>query len=420
MERLTKETIQKEKRLLDPAWFEEAYKKGFLYYMQAPIKERVYKEIRLLAKKCEEIYTGEWDWDFTMLDKDVVINTETEGIYSPEWDPEKKAKTTAANISVINITGVLVMFEEVIIRNRNGKTHNIKGLVTRIAFPDREGMMQNDKLCIYHIQGARIEMSFKEYQSNYFHSHLSQTSSTLIDSSSTYPVFTGFCTGSGEINIYRSNLNDEITEERLERFLVQLMALVSYESLEGTPYKTMSSISGRVESGRRYFHYSPHAKEALDKMKRHFKDSKTVPNINFTIGTNNLYKLKKDESLDKFLDEFPWSREDKARYFSFRSVTGDVYCYGETPRSITALNTKHKKFLFRGEERVLKIENPSNKAEDIAFTLDQNIKNYITNKIEYDINKQAIRESTVNRYKNPNGDARKNISPDSILVSADS
>ena len=51
-----------------------------------------------------------------------------------------------------------------------------------------------------------------------------------------------FCTGAGEINDYKLNLNSNCTEENCIAFLLQLMTLVNWESLQGVPFKYISNI----------------------------------------------------------------------------------------------------------------------------------------------------------------------------------
>lgn len=151
-------------------------------------------------------------------------------LYSDAWDFKVKVLTER-----IILTGFYIHFPEVTIKNSKKLEHDIKDL-----FVILDVAVSTTGLSVGAIRGFRTSVTRAEYTSYYGHSHISSFSWPKKDSpeKSAQP----FCTGSGEINDYRLNLNSKCTEENCIAFLLQLMTLVNWESLQGTPYKYISNI----------------------------------------------------------------------------------------------------------------------------------------------------------------------------------
>ena len=195
-----KEGIQLNGNMRNPTWLIRQFSKGRLFIDGTLLTEKTFQEFKIAVKVINDIYEGSWDTEFELRISDKKIQ--------------------------IDIKGLLIHFPEIQIRNKNSNKHQIKNLFIRVNL-----RIQIDRLALDYIDGARTSLSYAEWQSNYFHSHLSTTSMN-ITADSKYPYFGGFCTGSGEINIYMADINGEgFSEERFIKFAMQLMTLASYESI---------------------------------------------------------------------------------------------------------------------------------------------------------------------------------------------
>lgn len=151
-------------------------------------------------------------------------------LYSDAWDFKIKVQTER-----VILTGFYIHFPEVTIKNSKKLKHDIKDL-----FVILDVVVSTTGLSVGAIRGFRTSVTRAEYTSYYAHSHISSISWPKKDSPEKSAQT--FCTGSGEINDYRLNLNSKCTEENCIAFLLQLMTLVNWESLQGTPYKYISNI----------------------------------------------------------------------------------------------------------------------------------------------------------------------------------
>jgi ribosome-binding ATPase YchF (GTP1/OBG family) len=128
--------------------------------------------------------------------------------------------------------GFVVKFEDFIISNSRGLTHNIKELYVMLPFK-----ITGDKITLYkEIYGGRGLMSNDEYRASYSHSHLP----------SGFNSFSSFCLGTGPINGMIMDFNRDPSEQNLFSVLYNLKIYVEWESIEGTPHNHMSNV-GKTE-----------------------------------------------------------------------------------------------------------------------------------------------------------------------------
>ena len=234
-------------------------------------------------------------------------------------------------------------------------------------------------------------------------------------------MYNTFCTGSGEINIYQSDINTEgISEARLTSYLMQIMTVVGYESIEGTPYRYISNIIIRDSSGRRSNPSDNTSNNLYNRVLNYYKQEKKTPCLEFALE-NGKYIVKDNKKFDEFLMTQVITDEDKRAILCMIDETGAYYRYGSTPtREIPPV--VENKYIFQGNEISFTIEDIPSEVDEsnIEYSIHPNIKKYIKNRIEYDINKKSIRKSTIDRYSNQVSNARKSVQPDKILVPANS
>ena len=384
-----KEGIQLNGNMRNPTWVTRQFSKGRLFIDGTLLTEKTFQEFKIAVKVINDIYEGSWDTEFELRISDKKIQ--------------------------IDIKGLLIHFPEIQIRNKNSNKHQIKNLFIRVNL-----QIRTDRLPLDYIDGARTSLSYAEWQSNYFHSHLSTTSMN-ITADSKYPYFMGFCTGSGEINIYMADINGEgLTEERFIKFAMQLMTLASYESIEGTPYRYMSRIRDRPSSGRLFMltpsSHNNFKRQVLD----YYKNLGETPNIDITINSQGLYEIANNQKFLNFLTKVSYS--NRARYFCLLDPISKVYYSIEGIPGYSMPPVNPNTFIFRNERiKVMEIQTPAIEEDRVVEEeLHPSLINYIKKELEYELNKDKIRQSTINRYRIDSSDARESIQSDPILVSTDS
>ena len=392
--------IKLQDKMRNFSWVAQQQSKGRLYINGRKVTGNVFNEFRIFVKTTQEIYENSWDID---------IETSME-----EFSTKKSSgKTRIERKLVIQIRGLVLYFPRVTITNIERKSHLIKDIFVRIPF----FINQRERLGIERIEGGRTTLSYAEYCSHYYHSHLSIYAIGSISSRSQPPMYSTFCTGSGEINIYQADMNSEgITEARATAYLMQIMTVVGYESIEGTPYRHIRNIMIRDASGRR----SNPNKNVADNLYRrtlaHCKDNNIVPCLEFAIE-NNKYIVKDNSKFDEFLLATVTDEDAKRNILCMIDETGAYYQYGSTPTREQP-PTVTNKYIFQGREIQFTVEDIPDEIDDsnIEYFIHPFIKTYIKNQIEYDINKKSIRKSTIDRYSNQSSNARKSVQPNKVSV----
>jgi len=375
----------------DFKWINEKFEQGNLYLHGSKLTKGAFDKFRLAVKAAQDVHTDNWDLDISV-----------------------PTGTSLENCTV-DIRGLVIYFKEVTIVNSYKKKHVINDLFVSIDL-----YRDNSQIKIYNLSGGRTTVSYAEWNSNYFHSHLSGFIGKN-GSSDVPPYWSSFCRGSGHINDFIAEINsDGFTSEKFELFLVQLLGMISWESLEGGPYKTISSIKTSPSSGRIYNYSVQRAKWYLNKLIEHHKIDNKTPDINVKYESEK-YSISDDEKFDVFINSYIslLTESDKTRVLCMES-DGIYYAYGQLPGYRTPPSIGLK-YIFQGQEVPVVIGNPP-ELEDISkqsYILHPSIKTFIKEQLEYDINIKKIRESTIARYENKDGHAQESARPDTVAVQGD-
>ena len=386
-----KEQIQLSGNIRNVVWFTHQFEKGRIYMRGSSevMSQNVFDKFKSAIRIINDIYENSWDINFEVSSHNNKLRIEIQGIY--------------------------ILFPIVNITNRNNKKHTIKDLLVEIILHSHI----NQDIRIDSLKGGRLTLSYAEYQSDYFHSHLSTTKGA-ISSGMTLPYMDSFCTGSGEINIYHSNINgDGFNEERFMRYAMQILSLVSYESIEGTPYRYMNNIRTHSRSGS-YFHLDNRRKELFfQKVTNWYKQSETIPNIDITIDSTNSYSVAQNENFQKFVEEVYYEDNDKARFFCILGENNNYYAYNSAP-GFTTPPTVRTTFIFRSEVKNMVIEPAPQGNTTVTHIIHPSLIKHLKEEIEYELNKGKIRKSTIDRYTSESSHATESVQPNPVLVSADS
>ena len=128
-----------------------------------------------------------------------------------------------------NCPYIMVYFPSVTITNEYGASTTVKDLYMKVII----GGMGNT----IELEGNRSTYTMKQLLVGYRHSHLN-----TLDRSSPQ-IFGYFCTGSGPINGIMNNLRIKYDEMDWRLYCYELNRLVSVESIAGTPYVRLESMS---------------------------------------------------------------------------------------------------------------------------------------------------------------------------------
>lgn len=391
---MTSEQLQKQIKLSDKLrnfkWVKHQYDKGRLYLGSEKLTKPLFEQFRQAIKATEDIYSGAWDLD-------IVVNFVMQ-----------KGKVKI----IIEVRKIVIYFPEIKITNSRKREHNIVDLFVACNLS-----VYNKQLYLADLQGGRMKLSFAEFTSSYLHSHLP---AQQINAERNPPYYNHFCTGSGHINEAIAEINsDGFSIEKFTTYLLNLYTLVSWESIEGTPHISMSSISARVSNAREYYPSDTNFQSLYKTLIRDYIGKETVPVLNFTLE-NNKFKLKEDEDFEKFLFSKDFTETEKLRYLCTLSNNGRYYLYGSDPQ-YSSVPTFTREYIFQGISKPLEVYGaPGKDKEEIKYIIHPQIKDKIKKEIEYECNKKAIRKSTVDRYTSEISDIGEDTKSDKILVPADS
>ena len=373
-------------------WFTQQYQKGRIKLLNnsESISSSIFEQFKTAIRVINDIYDNSWDIAFEVT-KDL------------------------NNKIFLEIKGIYILFPEINITNRDRANHTIKDLLVLIQLYN----YNNTALKIHSLKGGRLTLSYAEYQSDYFHSHLPIFKSS-ISIGMDLPYLSNFCTGSGEINIYQSNINgDGFNEERFIRYVMQIMSLVSYESIEGTPYRYIRSISVRPHSGLYYNADNSRKLRFKNKVINYYKQEDKIPVIDIHIDSTNSYYISDNETFKNFIYSIPFNDEDKNWFFCSLGDNNIYYSYGQTPGYAIPPSVQST-FIFRNVEKRMVIEPAPEGVNTVNYVVHPNLVKYLKEEIEYGLNKDKIRKSTIDRYTSESSHATESVQSNPVLVSADS
>lgn len=355
-------------KTLDFTWFHSQYTKGRLTIGTSPFSADLFEKFRLAIRCVNDIYEGNWD---------IQIKVSTYG-----------------NKLRISVEAIVIRIPEASLTNSQMLSHTVKDLFVKIPI-----YKSGSELKIKELEGGRMQLTYPEWSSQYFHSHLRRTQ---VSSTGQPPFYSQFCTGSGHINDFMANINgDGFNEARFTSLLLQIISMVTWESIEGTPYIYISQIFIRSSGNQdRAFNYSQRNVSELKELiiSKHKADN-LLPDITFELEGYN-YTIKDDDKFDSFLTSVNLTEEQKVRFLCRKDESGNYYAYKDhNQRSSSTPPVVRNTYIFRGEELEFKVtEAPEEEADNAVYFVHPRIKEQIKQELEYDTNIKKIRKSTIDRY----------------------
>lgn len=386
------EKIKKKDLARHFAWINTQQSKGRLTLGGVRMTPEVFEIFRRAIKNTNDIYENNWDFEYSVNVIETVVNGKIKKIIK------------------IDIQSILIHFPVINITNTRKHKHQIVDLFVRTILQIRDG----NQLMIRDTQGTRLQVSYAEYSSNYFHSHLN----TPMPQPGRTHNWSSFCTGIGEINAAIAEVNgDGFKDADYIKYLLYLTTLVSWESTEGNPYRHMRNIFPKFQSANQFYANPREALTLYRSIIKNHKDNDKTPDLNFILETGR-FKLKDDETFDKFLTSIPFTDRQKQAFLCRKDETGTYWQYGSNLRYNLPSGVYKPVLWYKGQHLTFTITGvePEKKGDEPVWTIHPDMKKIIKEEIEHEINRKTIRQSTINRYTNQTGDARESVESSKVPV----
>lgn len=383
---------------LDENWIDEKIQAGHL--------DALWKENLTIIKQClEDCFPGLWD-----------IHVEVRNFYSTQsgvnWINIPYTITTV--VERINFFPV-VRFPEFIISNGYAK-HTIRDLFVRLT-------LDKDTFTVTEIKGTRGTITYKEYLNKYSQSHLPNGNyisgnykedsdyAEDFDFNEVTDVFLweNFCLGQGEIVDILFDFSTETAASKLfncdllQLLLLQVEAMVKWESKDGGPYNSIDNIySFRPLPDIDYSRTISFGDSII-----HFRKQNSVP-INFTfvndevsIVDDNLFDnyLKIHSSPSQYILNQICIKNEQGNSFAFDSSF--VVTSSQLARRVnnTIPAERRELLIFQGAPFPFHIiEPPVTTTEDKPFYIHPKIHQYVKSKLESDLKTKVIKNSAFEAY----------------------
>lgn len=354
LSRVQKENKTLRREYLQPGYIQNKVDGGF-------IKNRDFPRIlQGLMDTLQSVYPDLWDIQFDWETRENPVR----GIYADRFN-------------------IIIRFPEFIIKNSRNLQTKIQDLFVQVPV-----VILVDKIEFDRIKGGRTTFTNAE-NGRYIHSHIHETIPC---------AYYNFCTGSGEINNLQAMLNGmtnlDFDLDLLSLFLMHLNTFVSWESLEGTPYKYISAL---LESTDEVKPIRPsnlsYYKEILVSTFKRPEYSEQLKEIKWRV-VNGKYEIIDSHQLDKTVfhglrGANPYSSEDTV--FCLKNNKGEfIKQRALMNQSSTDLNNY---LIFRGEKIPYTVLDDFEPLHDSELYPNPSIKKYFKKQLENAANSKAITKS---------------------------
>jgi len=305
--------------------------------------------------------------------------------YPDLWDIQFEWELRAAPVRGLYADKfyIVIRFPEFIISNSRKLATKVQNLFVRIPVEIRE-----HGLYFEGIQGGKSTFTNAE-NGVYIHSHISGVAPC---------GYYNFCTGSGEINNLVAMLNGlsntDFDFDLFSLYLMHLNTFVSWESIEGTPYKYISALLESSDAAKpiRRGHLPYYYNTILSKVRR---DPAYLRGIKWRIA-NGKYEIVDNHQLDSSLFNIlrgcnPYTSTDTL--FCLKNNRGDYIKQRALMNQSSVDNNIY--FLFRGEKIPYTILDDFEPLHDPDLYVNPSIKKYFKKQLENAANSKAITKNYI-------------------------
>ncbi len=184
-------------------------------------------------------YYGEDNIDIDLLSKDIEDMVEVlNSLYKENW--------TFYFYDIHKLPEIRILFPEVTIKNTLDRTHIIRDLIVAMSLS-----ITDKRIAIVPtLRGLRLTVTKEEFVSGYQHSHLNGVEYESYNFSNDVKLI--FCLGTNEVPEVITVFNDNHEIGTFELLLLTINSMISWESLEGVPYKRIENISLQTTTNRSF------------------------------------------------------------------------------------------------------------------------------------------------------------------------
>lgn len=329
------------------------------------------------------------------------------GVYKDRWDfdlyPEYVERDEGLKFVYFRLF-VEIHFPEVEISNKTGRKHLIRDLLVRFEIGKSDFTDKNDKPIwkIFNVEGTRASLSYEEWFSNYFHSHLREHA---VKSSADVFYYDDFCLGiDTEILSQMETLMTEYSPESFEFFLWLVNSMVAWESIEGVPYIKIKEIGVSENSKLVSIYGKPQISSSF--YKDYIRPNIENLDVDF-VYSQGRFRIVQNKKFERLLHHILTTKTTE--YWDrllIKRIGVGYYGYGfskivPVEEIVESLKTNGKmpSYYFRDKEITFKILPLEKEIPEIKdYKVHPKFMNYVATRIEQEIYENTIRKSAIERY----------------------
>lgn len=267
-----------------------------------------------------------------------------------------------------NYLNIVLKYNDITLTNSEGSSHFIKSIFIKLRFNKITKRFDNS------IQGVRGDLSVKELNSGYSHSHL-RTSQNF---------WTTFCLGSSEIAGILTDLNDDnFNDAKFDLLLYNLEEYIKWESIEGGPYFRIANLNYGESTREMSF-----TNETLNEIYEDFLSEELLFNTTFDVSLKKIKIVNDDLFIKNLSAVCPESA--KGKYINGTFVKN--LTYDAIVRKAKSFLENKTFFIFKNE-KYPKMYIEDTLADDATELVPQkSVVNHVIEKIETKINNHFLQK----------------------------
>jgi len=287
---------------------------------------------------------------------------------------------------------IILLYEDIEIRNSKGVTHPIKDLY--VYLPVGVSKVGNG-VFFSTPYGRRGKTTLAEFKRGYRHSHLG---SRAMNSTDLYTDKSAFCLGMGEISNTLGLISGNLDEEMFELLLHQLDVYVRWESLEGIPFMHITNLIGADynlpvlddTTARSVVEQAIQAKWSNFNLLRWKYNSKT-----------GKYEIADTECVENFLIHLRDKGMINWQHFLYKDPAGKLFMEDTfTDTGLEIMISRQEYFYFQNRKVTLIVDGKPLKATgDRQLYPHQKLVAHAKQFLEYRANASQIRESRIKEFR---------------------
>lgn len=330
---------------------------------------RKYTDYKKLENEIQDFQNRTFD-DFE-LRRDKIINFKSlsdikalEDVIKHHFTSDNYEITNVGN----NYLDIVLKYNNITLTNSVGGSHFIKSIFIKLRFNKIIKRFDNS------MQGIRGDLSVKELNSGYSHSHLRTSQNS----------WSPFCLGSSEIAGILTDLNDDdFNDAKFDLLLYNLEEYIKWESIEGGPYFRIANLNYGESTRETSF-----SSETLNEIYEDFLAEELLFNTTFDVSLKKIKVINDDLFIKNLSRVCPESA--KGKYINGTFVKN--LTYDAIVRKAKNILSDKTFFTFKNEKYPqMYIEDTL--ADDATELVPQkSVVNHVIEKIETKINNHFLQK----------------------------